>query len=480
MIAYAVFLVVLVGLTTVLVYVSSRLSSMTREMYNIDYQKKEISDKLIANLISLEETVKQYLLLQKESYKTIIDEKENDIDSAWAYLCAEDVCYDEQECKIASGGMHVWQNFMERFHKQIANLPDTAGDIEKLFRENSRDLNTLAGFARYINGRAIKSLDGKIVFLKTMGDQLMTFTWWALGLAISIGLIVPFIIYRSITKDLITIRAGIRHIGQGDFSYKIPLDSTDELGMLADSLNNMSIRLKELDDMKSEFVSIVSHELKTPLTSMKEAANLLMEGVGGKLEEKQMRLVSIMEQGINRLLKIISDLLEISKLESGLVQLQLESHDINDIVSGFISEIKPYADTRGISINAHYLPKGCMAFVDRNKIVQVLTNLTHNAIKYSDQGSDVDVRIYQRDTDIIVEIEDHGRGIPEEDIPLIFEKFYQSKATRGHSGIGLGLAISKSIIDAHGGRIYAKSSVGRGSVFTFSFPVHPKSSPNRV
>ena len=479
-IAYAVFLVVLVGLTAMLVYVSSRLSSITTEIYLIDYQKKEISDKLIEDLISLEETGKQYLLLQKESYKALIEEKERDIVSAWAYLCSEDICYDDQERKVVSGGMQIWQGFIERFNVQRANLPDKTIDIEAAFLENSRELDTLVGFARYVNGRAVKSLDGKIVFLKGLGDQVMTFTWWALGIAISIGLIVPLIIYRSITNDLTSIRAGIKHIAQGDFSYKIPLDSKDELGMLADSFNNMAIRLKELDDMKSEFISIVSHELKTPLTSMKEAANLLMEGVGGELAEKQKRLISIMEQGINRLLQTIGELLEMSKLESGIVQLQLEMYDINDIVAGFISEIKPYADTKKVNIHVRYLQKGCTVILDKNKILQVLTNLTHNAIKYSHEGSDVDVRINKPDENITVEIEDHGKGIPQEDIPLIFEKFYQSKTTRGHSGIGLGLAISKSIVDAHGGRINAKSSVGKGSVFTFSLPLDPKSSAVRM
>ncbi len=477
-IAYAVFLVVLVGLTVVLVYVSSRISSMTSEIYLVDYRKKEISDKLIEDLISMEESGKQYLLLRKDSYKELLEEKEKDIVSAWAYLCSEDICYDDQERKIVSGGMRVWQSFIDRFNDQAAQVPDDKVDIEQLFRDNSKDLDTLVGFARYVNGRAIKSLDGKIVFLKGLGDQVMTFTWWALGLAISIGLIVPLIIYKSITKDLATIRAGIRHIGQGDFSYKIPLDSRDELGMLAESFNKMAIRLKELDDMKSEFISIVSHELKTPLTSMKEAANLLMEGVGGPLDEKQMRLLSIMEQGIKRLLKIIAELLEISKLESGMVELYLEPHDMNDIVAGFVSEIKPYADTRGIDIRVTYLDRGCTGVMDKNKILQVLTNLTHNAIKYSHEGSTVDVRIRQPDEDIVVEIEDYGKGVPEEDIPLIFEKFYQSKTTRGHSGIGLGLAISKSIVDAHGGRIYAKSTEGKGSVFSFSVPVMPKLSPD--
>jgi len=471
LIAYAVFIVVLVGLTMVLVYVSSRISTITTDIYLVDYRKKEITDAMIQDLISIEETGKQYFLLQKESYRSIIDQKESDVFTAWELLKRDSLCYDDEERTVVDKGFNIWQGLVERLHSQMANLPENTSHIELLFQDNTKDLDTLLGFVRYINGRAIKSLDGKVVFLKGLGDQVKEFTWWALGLAISIGLVVPLIIYRSITKDLVTIRTGIKHIARGDFSYKIPLHTKDELGMLAESFNNMAIRLKELDDMKSEFISVVSHELKTPLTSMKEAANLLMEGVGGVLDDKQKRLVTIMEQGIDRLLMTITELMEMSKLESGLVQLQLEMHEVNDIVSLFVSEIKPYADTRGIHVRASYLSGGCRIRVDKNKILQVLTNLTHNAIKYSHEGSQVDVRIKDQNGAIIIEIEDYGKGIPQEDIPLIFEKFYQSKTTRGHSGIGLGLAISKSIVDAHGGGIYAKSTLGEGSVFTFSLPV---------
>ncbi len=325
-----------------------------------------------------------------------------------------------------------------------------------------------------------KSLDEKIVFLKGLGEQIRLFTWWALGIAATIGLLIPLLIYKSITNDLVSIRTGIKHIAQGDFSYRIPLYSKDDLGLLAESFNVMSLRLKELDNMKSEFISIVSHELKTPLTSMKEAANLLKEGAVGELNEKQTRLITIMEQGISRLLQMIAELLEISKLESGMVDLRIEAHEINDVVSGFISEIHHYAEKKGIHIRVSYLPDGFNVLMDRNKIVRVLTNLTHNAIKYSDDGSEIELRVNLEDDHLIVEIEDHGKGVPEEDIPLIFEKFYQSKATRGHSGIGLGLAISKSIVDAHGGKIYAKSTVGKGSTFSFTLPVHPHITADRL
>ncbi len=472
-VAYAVFVIVILGLAVFLVYVSSRLGNVTADIYYLDQHKREITENLINELISLEETSKQYLLLQKESYKSLIGQREENITRAWEYLCLEGVCANDEEMRAVRKGIQIWGGYLERFHYQLGSVTDAA-QLDDLFRENSKDMDTLIKLARSVNSASLKALDRKIVFLKGLGEQIRVFTWWAVSIAATIGLIIPLLIYKSITDDLVTIRTGIKHIAQGDFSYKIPLYSNDELGLVAESFNSMSRRLKELDNMKSEFISIVSHELKTPLTSMREAANLLVEEVSGELNEKQKRLIVIMEQGIERLIQMTSELLEMSKLESGMVNLQKEFHGINGVVAGFLAEIQHYAENNGVSVKAGYLPEECRVYMDKNKILRVLTNLTHNAIKYSEKGTDVELRLDMSNGHIIVEIEDHGKGIPEEDIPLIFEKFYQSKATRGHSGIGLGLAISKSIVEAHGGKIYAKSSVGKGSIFSFTLPVHPR------
>ncbi|HOO47594.1 MAG TPA: hypothetical protein PLM29_15255, partial [Deltaproteobacteria bacterium] len=160
LIAYAVFIVVLVGLTIVLVYVSSRISTITTDIYLVDYRKKEITDAMIQDLISIEETGKQYFLLRKESYRSIIDQKESDIFNAWERLRRDSLCYDDEERKVVDNGYDIWQGLVERLRSQMENLPENTTDIELLFQDNTKDLDTLLGFARYINGRAIKSLDG--------------------------------------------------------------------------------------------------------------------------------------------------------------------------------------------------------------------------------------------------------------------------------------------------------------------------------
>jgi two-component system, NtrC family, sensor histidine kinase GlrK len=470
LLAYVVFVVVLSGITMVLFVVSSRVSTLSTRIYLIDYKKKEITDKLIANLISIEETGKQYMLLQNDSYRVILEQQEKDISLAWENLSAMGMDYNEPERNMVENGKGLWLAYVSRFHSQLRKLPKNPEELEKIFQHNSGEVDGIVAVARYINREAVDKLRNHIAYLKDLGDEIMAWTWWALALGLSIGLIVPILIYSSVTRDLKRIKGGIKHIAEGDFTYRINLESKDELGMLAESFNNMALRLKELDEMKSEFISVVSHELKTPLTSMKEASSLLLEGLAGVLSERQRRLVEIMGQGIKRLLHTVSELLDMSRIESGMVRLNKETHDMNTVISSFISEIKPIADSGSVEIRVDYAGKCCEVMVDRNKILQVLTNLTHNAIKYSPEGSMVEIRVRDSDGCIITEVEDHGKGIPEEDLPRIFEKFYQSRYTRGHGGIGLGLAISRGIVDAHGGKMFAQSRVGKGSIFSFSLP----------
>ncbi len=468
---YVVFVAVLLGITLVLFVVSSRVSTLSTKIYLIDYKKKEITDKLIANLISIEETGKQYMLLQNDAYRSIMEQQEKDISRAWDNLNTKGMYYDEPERNMVENGKGLWMAYVSRFHTQLKGLPNSPKDLEKLFTRNSSEIDGIVGIARYVNNEAVDRLRMHIAYLKDLGDQIMLWTWWVLAVSLSIGLIVPVLIYRSVNRDLNRIMGGIKHIADGDFDHRISLDSKHELGQLAESFNNMALRLKELDTMKSEFISVVSHELKTPLTSMKEAASLLLEGLAGDLSDRQKRLVEIMGQGIKRLLHTVSELLDMSRIESGMVRLHMELHDMNSVVTSFISEINPIADISGVEIRVAYTQEDCTVMVDWNKILQVLTNLTHNAIKYSPEGSVIEIRIRNSDGNIITEIEDHGKGIPEEDLPRIFEKFYQSRYTRGHGGIGLGLAISRGIVDAHGGTVYAQSSEGKGSIFSFSLPV---------
>jgi hypothetical protein len=181
--AYLIFVIVLLGLAVFLIFVSSRLSSVTSDIYYFDQHKKEVTNNLIDDLISLEETSKQYLLLQRESYKTLIGKMEEDITRAWEYLCLEGVCVREEEVLAVRKGMQVWGRYLERLHAQLADPPGDPQSLEGIFRENSRDVDSMVRSARSFNKNVLESLDDKIVYLKGLGDQIRLFTWWALSIA---------------------------------------------------------------------------------------------------------------------------------------------------------------------------------------------------------------------------------------------------------------------------------------------------------
>ncbi|HAV42778.1 TPA: hypothetical protein DCX15_02010, partial [bacterium] len=227
---------------------------------------------------------------------------------------------------------------------------------------------------------------------------------------------------------------------------------------------------KEIEEMKSEFISHVSHELRTPLASIKGSAELLLYGIEGVPTPEQKNFLDIIKNNVDRLIRLISDLLDLSKIESGRLQLQMMLTDLGGLIEEVVSNIKILAEDKGLKIevlSCKDLPK---VPLDPEKIKQVLTNLLSNAIKYSSSGV---IRIWtvDSDQDIQINVQDNGIGIDPKDFKRIFEKFQpiDSSQPKGVS-VGLGLCICKGIIEAHQGRIWVESELGKGSTFSFALP----------
>lgn len=227
--------------------------------------------------------------------------------------------------------------------------------------------------------------------------------------------------------------------------------------------------------MKNEFVSTVSHELRTPLTSIKGYVDLILDGEAGDINDIQREFLSIVQENSDRLVSLINDLLDISRIESGRIHLRVEPLDVADIVEGAAETFRAVAEHAGVSIStkvARGLPR---AAGDRDRIGQVLLNLTSNAIKYSPGGGTVTISARRRGGFVEIAVADPGIGISREDQTRLFEKFYRvdSSLTREIGGTGLGLSICKTIVELLGGGIWARSAPGKGSTFTFSLPVAP-------
>src|SRR3989338_952117 len=246
-----------------------------------------------------------------------------------------------------------------------------------------------------------------------------------------------------------------------------------ERAILIEELMKTNERLKELNQMKDEFVSIVSHDLRSPLTNILLCSDMCLMKNFGELTEKQNEAVYMINRSGIHLRDLINDLLDLAKIEAGKIELHKLKGKIGDAIKESINVMQFNAHEKKIEVKLNLPDSEPAINADWLKIFQVMNNLINNAIKFTHEGGSVTTSVRYNQDNVEVSVKDTGQGIAEDDIPLIFDKFRQvkSKATRGEKGSVFGLAIAKNLIELHGGKIWAESTVGKGTAFYFTLPV---------
>ncbi|MBN2030941.1 response regulator [bacterium] len=240
-------------------------------------------------------------------------------------------------------------------------------------------------------------------------------------------------------------------------------------------LQKTNERLKELDVLKSDFLSTVSHELRTPLAIMREGVSLCLDGVVGEINEKQKQLLFHTKENIDRLSRLIMDLLDISKIEAKKIVLWRRSTDMCEIGRKIHNNFEQQAMKKKIQLEIQSPESPLILYVDVDKVTQIFNNLVSNAIQYTEPGGKIAIRIEDEEDDIRCMISDTGIGIAKEHIPKLFSKFEQIDRVEGpgYKGTGLGLAIVKGLVEKHGGKIWVESEVGKGTTFYFTLKKVP-------
>ena len=240
---------------------------------------------------------------------------------------------------------------------------------------------------------------------------------------------------------------------------------------LYDELKKKNKELKKLDQLKTEFIATVSHELRTPLFITKEGISLVVEGITGKVNDEQKNILAVAKNNMDRLIRIINNLLDISKLEAGKVELKKEMINMSDLVRKIVSSFEAMVTGKGLELTVNLPEEEITVDVDQDKIMQVLTNLMGNALKFTEKGS-MNISIVEKEDMVECMVTDTGRGIAAEDLPSVFDKFQQIGRIDGpgERGTGLGLSITKQIVELHGGGIGVESEPGKGSRFYFTVP----------
>jgi len=241
-------------------------------------------------------------------------------------------------------------------------------------------------------------------------------------------------------------------------------------------LEQKNEELKKLDVLKDEFISTVSHELRTPLTTMKEFTAILSDEIPGKLTSDQKEYIDIVKGNIDRLSRLVEDLLDISKIEARKLKLKKASVDIIHLAQSVVSTLKPAADKAKITLETSFAASSLDVNLDSDRIIQAITNLLSNAIKFTPANGKVTVKIKDHKTQIECSVIDTGIGIAPENLNKLFGKFQQfdRRVGPGHKGTGLGLAITKKIIEMHNGTIGVESEFKKGSKFIITLPKNIK------
>jgi signal transduction histidine kinase len=305
-----------------------------------------------------------------------------------------------------------------------------------------------------------------------------TATWSiaSLGLALLIAGVLAYRLTRSISSPIEELKSGMRAVADGDLAYQveIPTNRADEFSQLADSFREMTRQLSELDKLKAEFVSVASHELKTPINVMIGYLQLLDEGVYGSLTPEQIEVHKTVAAQADTLLRLVKRLLDVSRFEAGGGRLEPRAVNVPHLADELERAFDVLARQREIEFSVQRgsdVPQ--QVYWDLDRIHEVLGNLLSNAFKFTPRGGSVELAFDSADGGVRIVVRDTGAGIPREQLPRIFEKFYQADNQRaaGAAGTGLGLAIAKQIVDAHGGTITCDSTIGVGTAFTITLPV---------
>lgn len=301
---------------------------------------------------------------------------------------------------------------------------------------------------------------------------------WAMGAVLIVGLLVAFFLARKLTRPILHLTEGAKAIGEGQLETQIPVESSDELGFLAQEFNLMAIKLKELDQLKDDFVSSVSHELRSPLSAISGYVELLRGKPFNQIpEDKGEKALTIIQENTQRLARFINDILDLAKLKAGHVEINRKPLFIASIAEEIFGLFQPLFEKKSIAGSLDVPDTIPIIPGDEEKIRQVMTNLVSNALKFTPPGGKIRI-VARNQTDFIqVSVHDTGIGIPEEAKDTIFERFRQVKRTTetgsSQKGTGLGLAIAKGNVEAHGGRIWVESDLGKGTTIHFTIPHKP-------
>ncbi len=305
--------------------------------------------------------------------------------------------------------------------------------------------------------------------LHILYNTIGRFFLWGGLVAVAIALVITFFLSRRILAPVKALTLAARRLGQGDFSQRVRFKDKSEVGELAQTFNSMASDLERTEKLRRNMIADVAHELRTPLSNIRG----YLEAIGDGVVEPDAATVRSLDEESSLLSQLVDDLQELSLAEAGELKLVCQTEDIAKLVKHTVAAVQAQTTAKGLSVSIDLPSKLPPVNIDSHRIGQVLRNLLENAVAHTAKGGVITIAVRQQDNWVEVSVADTGEGIPAEELPNIFERFYRAdkSRTRATGGSGLGLTIAKRLVETHGGKIEVQSEPGKGSRFSFTVPI---------
>ncbi|MDY0041339.1 MAG: HAMP domain-containing sensor histidine kinase [Desulforhabdus sp.] len=463
---YLILLSIFYGTIFALLMQVSQIMQTSETMVNRNVQISA-SKKMIESLLSMEENEKKYSILNKKEYKDYFAAAQNEFENNLTKVLQ--LALDENSTDAS--WRELYRNYRSQLPKPVTELDEDASRKNLWVPEAAID--DWRNRIYRLWSESEKAVEAQIIELNQRGRTAVHWGFVGLGTSLVVGLLGSMFLGYTMHRPLRELTKGILSIPQRGLSEPIPILSRDEFGELAKAFNEMAGRLRKEERMRSDFISMLSHEIRTPLTSIRESVNLIADETMGTINEKQKRFLNIASEEIERITELLNHLMQVSRMEAGIIEIHPRPLEPEPLILSSIHRLSPAAEAKNVKISSLASADIPSVMGDPEHLQQVLLNLLGNAIKFSPRGSEVLIKVEpnaQHD-DVRFSISDNGPGIPEEERMLVFQKYYRASGIKDEvDGVGLGLSISKHIVEAHGGFVWVESQVGRGSTFGFTIP----------
>jgi signal transduction histidine kinase len=373
-----------------------------------------------------------------------------------------------------------WTALKAAVGEEQRSLPFASIEVQNEFRARVTDpaFRSMSEVVKPIDAILAVEAQDKVNRAAELARRARNSSLLALALALALTVVIGMLMARAMLRPIEELGKGMAHVAEGDFepNVHVPTERPDEIGDLARSFATMTEQLAELDRLKAEFVSVASHEIKTPLSVIRGYVSLLADGIYGETNDAQKKTLEAVSDQVDRLTRLVHRLLDISRFEAGGGRLEVRRINVRDFLEELTGGFRVLAFQNGIDFTvrvADDVPVNLEGDADR--LNEVLGNILSNAFKFTQRGGRISLDTQRDGAGVVVEVRDTGVGIPADKLPKIFEKFYQvDNAAQPRSvGSGLGLAIAREIVEAHGGMIGAESEVGKGTMFRVTLPERP-------